>query len=246
MKPAMTPQQAELTAGPKSGISLYRELAAGKSSWLHFLYYEFCMFGLSGMAGLPGFGLRALLYPHLFAKCGSRPGFGRGILIRRPRQISIGQRALFDDYAVLDVRGDDASIEFGDHVSIGRFTTVAAKGGQIKLGNGVNIGSYCRVATQTRLEIGESVLTGAYTYIGPGNHQIGDSETPLIARAMETKGGVQIGAYAWLGCRVTVLDGVSIGEGSIIGAHSLVKDDIPAGVIAVGCPAKVIRSIAEK
>jgi acetyltransferase-like isoleucine patch superfamily enzyme len=58
---------------------------------------------------------------------------------------------------------------------------------------------------------------------------------------MEIKGGVSIGAHAWLGARVTVLDGVRIGERAIIGAHSLVMDDVPDDAVAVGIPAKVVR-----
>jgi len=243
MKPAMTPQQAELSGEGKSGIALYRQLAGGRSSLLQFLYYEFCMLAFSGLPGISGFGLRRVFYPGLLGRCGSRPAFGRGMLLRRPGQILVGSRVMFDDYSVLDVRGDDASIECGDHVSLGRFSTIAAKGGHIKLAGGVNIGSYCRIATQSKVEIGESVLIGAFTYIGPGNHQIGDADTPLITREMEKKGGVTIGPYAWLGCHITVLDGVTIGEGAIIGAHSLVKDNIPPRVIAAGSPARVLKSL---
>lgn len=243
MKPSMTPQQATLADSKQSALSLYRNYAVGEGSWLSFLYYEFCMFSFSGLPGLPGFGLRSLFYPRILGACGHRPAFGRGMVIRRPGQIEIGKRCLFDDYSVLDVREDGAGMRFGDYVSVGRFSTVAAKGGEVILGNGVNIGTYCRLATQSRLELGESVLIAAYTYIGPGNHKAGDGHTPLISREMEIKGGVRIGAHVWLGSHVTVADGVTIGEGSIIGAHSFVRDDIPAGVIAAGCPAKVLRTV---
>jgi acetyltransferase-like isoleucine patch superfamily enzyme len=238
--PAMTPQQSMMTG--RSGFALYRELAVGAdASVLAFLYYEWCQCCLAGLGGAAGFGLRALCYPPLFKSCGKRPAFGRNVLVRNPSRISIGKKALIDDYAVLDVRGNDASIALGDYVSVGRFTTLAAKGGTLTFGNGVNIGSYCRIATQSKVIIGESVLVAAYAYIGPGNHQQGDDETPLIAREMEIRGGVTIGANAWIGARATILDGVTIGEGAIIGAHSLVKDDVPAGCTAVGIPAKIVK-----
>ena len=244
MKPAMTPQQAELSDPEKSVLNKYRRLAVGNASWPAFFYYEVCTTFVSGLSGMAGFGLRRLLYPALFARSGGKSAFGRGVLIRRPRQISIGCNCLFDDYSALDVREDDASLLIGDHVSVGRFTTIAAKGGHIHLADGANIGSYCRVATQTRVEIGRSVLIAAYTYIGPGNHQSADGQVPMIAREMEKKGGVRIGDHAWLGSHVTVLDGVTIGVGAVVGAHSLVLDDIPAGMVAVGCPARVIRPVA--
>jgi acetyltransferase-like isoleucine patch superfamily enzyme len=148
---------------------------------------------------------------------------------------------LLDDYVTLDIRGDEAEIELRDRVSVGRFSTIAAKHGSIVLGAGSNVGSYCRVATNSKVVLGESVLIGAYSYIGPGNHTEGSPETPLIARPMEIKGGVEIGAHAWLGARVTVLDGVKIGAHAIIGAHSLVIDDVPDWGVAVGSPARIVK-----
>ncbi len=240
MKPAMTPQQAQYSAGERSAFALYRALATGKASMLHFLHYEAATFFCANVPGLLGLGLRALLYRPLFAACASRPGLGRSLSIRIPKQISLGRGVLVDDFAVLDVRGDNASIRLDDHVTIGRFTTVAAKGGHVDLKPGVNVGSYCRIATNSSVSIGESTLVAAYCYIGPGNHQRGDDDTPLIERPMDIKGGVTIGKHCWIGTRATILDGVTIGDGAIIGAHSLVKDDVPAGVTVVGVPAKPV------
>ena len=243
MKPAMTPQQAKFSDSSKSSLALYREFAVGNASLPFFLYYELLTLVFSGVPGLLGFGARALLYPSLFKSCGRRPAIGRGVVVRTPGQISLGQKNLIDDYAVLDVRGDDASITTGDHCSIGRFTTIAAKGGHITLGNGVNIGSYCRIATQSSIVIEESTLVAAYAYIGPGNHQEGAADIPLIARDMDIRGGVKIGSNAWIGSGAIILDGVSIGPGAIIGAHSLVREDVPQNGVAVGAPAKLVRTV---
>lgn len=239
--PAMTPQQEEYSDTDRSAFTLYRRLAVGEATLPYFIGYELSQMLLSGIPGLVGLAARSLVYPHLFKRCGKRPAVGRGVVLRIPNQTTLGAGVLVDDYATLDVRGANASIEIGDRVSIGRFSTVAAKGGAISLGSGCNIGSYCRVATNSRIEIGESVLVGAYCYIGPGNHQEGEEGVPLISSPMEIRGGVTIGQHAWLGARVTILDGVKIGRNAVIGAHSLVKDDIPDYAVAVGTPAKVIR-----
>lgn len=244
--PAMTKQQAELTSGAQSGFGLYKELAVGtEASLLNLLGFEAATLLSANLPGLLGYGLRSVLYPLIFSKCGRRPGIGRGVILRRPGNISLGSKVIVDDYATLDVRGARGFIEIGNHVSISRFSSIVARGGAITLHNGVNIGSYCRLGTQSKLEIGESTLIAAYCYLGPGNHQHGDGSTPLISQEMEVKGGVKIGSQCWLGTRVTVLDGVTIGDGAIIGAHSLVKDNIPAGAIAVGTPAKVVKMVAD-
>ena len=249
MKPAMTPQQAALSDRHQSALALYRNLVCKEGSLPFFLYYELATLFFSGLPGMLGFGLRRVFFPGLLKHCGVAPAIGRGINLRNPLSLSLGNKVLVDDYATLDAHGmasDErhASIEIGDHVCIGRFSTVAAKGGHIRLRNGVNIGTYCRLATQSSLEIGESTLIAAYAYIGPGNHQQGDSDTPLIAREMDIKGGVRIGKNVWIGTRATILDGVSIGDGAIVGAHSLVRESVPAGAVVAGTPAKLLTSIA--
>ena len=57
---------------------------------------------------------------------------------------------------------------------------------------------------------------------------------------------ITLGDNVWLGGNVTILPGVTIGEGTVIGAGSVVARDIPAGVVAVGNPCKVLRKITEK
>jgi acetyltransferase-like isoleucine patch superfamily enzyme len=239
----MSPQQAKYTGESKSALAMYREFSVGSAGFLYFLGYELATLFLSSVSGISGLGLRSLAYPYLFRRCGRRPAIGRGVVLRGPQAIELGNKVLVDDYAVLDARGADSEIVLENFVSIGRFSTIAAKGGKIKLGNAVNIGSYCRVATQSSVEIGESVLVAAYCYIGSGNHQIGDESTPLISREMDIKGGVRIGAHAWIGAHSTILDGVTIGERAIVGAHSLVRENIPSDSVAVGSPAKVIRHL---
>ncbi|MEY4701324.1 MAG: hypothetical protein RL326_1511 [Pseudomonadota bacterium] len=239
--PAMTPQQAAFSDVRRSGLSAYRELAAGNASLWSFLRGELTQTLLANLGGLLGLAARSIAYSGLFRKCGRRPAFGKGVSIRVPRNISLGSGVLVDDFATLDVRGNEAGISLGDRVSVGRFSIIAAKYGTITISPGCNIGSSCRIATNSSVSMGESVLVGAYCYIGPGNHTEGDEDEPLISRPMDIRGGVEIGEHAWLGARVTVLDGVKIGKHAIIGAHSLVTSDVPDWGVAVGTPAKVIK-----
>jgi len=240
--PAMTPQQQRFSDPTRSGLALYRELVVGDGSWFEFGMYEATQLLLSGLPGVVGLGLRAAIYPKLLGKCGRRPAFGRSVVLRRPSAITLGEGVVVDDFAVLDVRGANGSIKLGDRVSIGRFTTIAAKGGDLQLADGVNIGSYCRVATQSRIAIGSSTLIAAYCYIGPGNHQITADTKPLIESEMENRGGVVIGDHCWIGAHTTIMDGVIIGAGAIVGAHSLVRENVPAAAVVAGVPARIIRT----
>lgn len=239
--PAMTPQQAKLIKN--SAWQMYRELAVSDGSLASLLYYEIALLLCGNLPGLLGYGMRTVFYPPMFKRCGGKTGFGKGLVLRNLGKVSLGKKVLVDDYASLDVRGKDSWIDVGDFVSIGRFSSLSARAGGIKLGNGVNIGSYVRIGTESLVDIGESTLIAGYCYIGCGNHQPGDDDTPLIAQAMDIKGGVKIGKHSWIGARTTIMDGVTIGEKAIIGAHSLVNKDIPAGAVAFGAPAKVVRYV---
>lgn len=236
----MTPQQAKFSSQKQGVLSLYRELVTGKASFAHFLYYELATMLCSGIPGLFGLAFRSFFYKPLFKKISGRLALGKGCVVRIPSQISVGKGVLIDDYAVLDVRSEGGSIELHDHAVIGRFTTIGAKGGPVTIGKASNIGSYCRIATQSKITIGESVLVGAYSYIGPGNHsQEGDG--PLISQAMDIKGGVSIGDHSWVGAGAIILDGVKIGKNCIVGAKALVKEDVPDGTTVVGIPARKIK-----
>ena len=87
-------------------------------------------------------------------------------------------------------------------------------------------------------------MTGRYVYISDNSHGSTDAELldihPL-KRPIVIKGSVRIGNNVWLGERVTVLSGVSIGDGAIVAANSVVTHDIPAYALAAGSPARVIK-----
>ena len=285
--PAMTPSQRRFTEQKEGALTLYKEIAVGKRGWGALAWYELLTMLLSGLSGLAGLGLRALCYPTILGSCGKKVAFGKGMVLRQPQNILIGKNVIFDDYVVLDVRGAKGKIIIEDHVTIGRFTTITAKDGEVLIRKGANIGSYCRIATQSRVEIGESVLVAAYCYVGPGNHQrpaaivSGDVQSnlsldegydpaqepdlardpaqlfqqaektvnqqqnatgSLIEAEMEIKGGVKISEHCWIGTRSTVLDGCELGRQAIVGAHSLVRDNVGDGITVVGVPAKVLSS----
>jgi acetyltransferase-like isoleucine patch superfamily enzyme len=238
--PAMTPQQRELVKAAESNPFLvYRRLQAGDASLLSFLGFEIASLVAAGVPGLAGLAIRSLLYRPFFASCSSY-ALGRGVSLRCPRQISLGKGCLIDDYVAIEAKGTEARITLGRGVVVGKHSIIAAKNAEIMLGNATNVSSFCRIASESKITIGESTLIAAYVYIGPGNHQQTDLSRPLIEQPMDIKGGVTIGKEVWIGTRATILDGVTIGDRAIVGAHSLVKEDVPEGAIVVGVPARVI------
>lgn len=112
---------------------------------------------------------------------------------------------------------------------------------QIVIGAGVYLNRHTILDASERIEIGEGVMIGPFCYITDHDHAIGPGVAPatgpLIARA------VRIEARCWLGAHVTVLKGVTIGVGTVVGAGSVVTKSLPAGVVAAGNPARLLREL---
>lgn len=111
-------------------------------------------------------------------------------------------------------------------------------GKNIKIGKNVFINVCCRFQDQGGIEIGDGTLIGHNTTIATLNHDFNPK-----TRANITPNSVKIGKNVWIGSDCTILPSVSIGDGAIIGAGSVVTKDIPENTIAVGNPAKIIRKI---
>lgn len=243
---AMSAQQRRFSAAPGGRFAAYRRLMVGDGSLAALGGLELYNLFLSGLPGILGLGLRALFLPPLLGAHGGKLTVGRDVTVRHPSRIKVGRGVILDDASVLDIRTDkeapaECGITLGDHVLIGRGSLIVAKNAYILLEDAVNVSSHCRIASQSRVRIGSSTLIAAYAYVGPGNHQIPELDRPIISESMDTKGGVDIGHDVWIGARATVLDGVKIGDHAIVGAHSLVREDVPEGAIVAGTPAKIIR-----
>ena len=111
-------------------------------------------------------------------------------------------------------------------------------GKNIKIGKNVFINSCCRFQDQGGIEIGDGSLIGHNTTIATLNHDFNPQKRQNL-----TPSSVKIGKNVWVGSDCTILPGVEIGDGSIVGAGSVVTKSIPANVIAVGNPARVVKEI---
>lgn len=116
----------------------------------------------------------------------------------------------------------------------------------LHIGNNVQVNDYVHIGAVNKIVIGNNVLIASKVFISDHNHgnykgteqSVPDSDPskrPIVFMPVIIEDNV------WIGEQVSVLPGVTIGKGSIIGANSVVSKSIPSGCIAVGIPARVVK-----
>lgn len=148
------------------------------------------------------------------ALCDVRRGFR--LLMAKGSTVSIGRRCSIDRFATLEVAGS---------LVIGADTT---------------IGHHVTIATRENVSIGPNCLIAELVSIRDHDHGTDDRESAIRAQP-ETIAPVIIEENVWLGSKVTILKGVTIGCDTIVGANSVVTRSLPPRIVAAGVPARVIR-----
>lgn len=110
--------------------------------------------------------------------------------------------------------------------------------------HGMAIVNYnCVILDTSPVNIGAGVFIAPGVCISCAGHAIDPQQR---IKGVTTSAPITIENEVWIGANSTICAGVTIGKGSIIGAGSVVTNDIPAGVVALGTPCKVMRAITEK
>lgn len=116
-------------------------------------------------------------------------------------------------------------------------------GHHVHLGKGVYANAGLTLVDDTHIYIGDYTMLGPNVTLATAGHPI---EPSLREKGLQYNLPVHIGRNCWLGAGVIVMPGVTIGDNSVIGAGSVVTRDIPANVVAVGNPCRVMRPISER
>lgn len=124
---------------------------------------------------------------------------------------------------------------------IGDDNKLRAHEGQLTLGAKVVMGRDNVVNAYLDIEIGTASILADWIYVCDFDHRYASLEVPIKDQGI-VKAPVRIGGDVWIGEKATVLKGVDVGHGSVIASHALVNRDVPPFSIAVGVPARVVRS----
>jgi len=225
----------------------YMALVVGKVGWLALIKHELVVLFCSWVPGALGLFLRGKLYPLLLGGVGKGVVFGSNVVLRHPHKIVIGDNVVIDDNCMLDAKGtDNRGILIGSGVFVGRNSILSCKDGDIDLKDGVNIGFNSEIFSASSVVVGAGTMIAAYCYlVGGGNYDLGRHDVSFAEQdGLESQGGIQVGASAWIGAGVVVVDGVRIGDKAVVGAGAVVLKDLDADSVAGGVPARVLRTRA--
>jgi len=240
----------QLTDGSKSAFARYQDLALGSNSIWYLIKYELIMLFASWVPGALGLVLRKMLYPTILGDVGNNVIFGQGVAIRHGQKITIDDGVIIDDGAVLDAKGSsNIGIAIGKNTIISRNVVLSCKNGDITIGSGCTVGinTVVHAMEGSNIEMGDYVLIGAFSYfIGSGPYGTESLDLPFKQQGMVPQGGIKIVDNVWFGSHVQVLDGVSIGSGSIVGASTVVNKNIAEFDVVAGVPMKVLKNRKEK
>ena len=150
----------------------------------------------------------------------------------RPTEMDKRQTLMKEMFAEI---GENCYIEPPFHANWG--------GRHVHFGKNVYANFGLTMVDDTHIYVGDYTLFAPNVVVATAGHPI---DPELRARGLQYNAAVHIGKNCWIGAGALIMPGVTIGDNTVIGAGSVVTHDIPAGVVAVGNPCRVMREIGEK
>lgn len=182
---------------------------------------------------------RHLLFIVRQRRAGNRVSFSA--YVKGHERIEMGRGCKIHADASVDA-SRSSGVRFGDKVTLNRYAYVQGGNGGVRLGDRVEINNFSIVNGTGGVDIGGDTLIGPGVRIISYQHQYARGATiasqPVIARP------IRIGRDVWLGANAIVLAGVTIGDGAVIAAGSVVREDVPAYAMVAGVPATIRKTRA--
>lgn len=161
--------------------------------------------------------LRFFLRFHHFDRFGTHVAMGARVRFFGPVRVFIGSHsALFDDVILSGV-------------------------GEVHIGDRSTIGHNSVLVSRERIQIGNDCMLAAFCYVLDVDHEFADPDVPIPRQGLRVK-PVIVGNDVWVGAGSFILRGVTIGDGAVVAANSVVTEDVPPYTVVAGSPARVIKA----
>ncbi|HTZ85303.1 MAG TPA: acyltransferase [Solirubrobacteraceae bacterium] len=159
-----------------------------------------------------------------FASLGARSRLSLPVQLVGSKRITIGSRVYFGPGCWLLTHEPEGRLEVGDDTSIA---------------------GYCVLSAAVSVRIGRSVLFARNVYIADHRHGFELEDVPIIDQPLQDIRPVVVEDGAWLGQNVVLLPGVTVGRGAVIGANSVIREDVPPRSVVAGAPGRLVRRLSE-
>ena len=161
-------------------------------------------------------------YKIIFHEIGKNVRISRKAMIKYAKNISLGDNVSIGEYAILDGNSEkyNPSITIGNNTYLTSFAVIDVQGGFVKIGKNCSVNPFCVLYGHGGLEIGDYISIASKTTIIPANHGFDRLDIPINRQPL-TKKGIKIEDDVWIGTNVTILDGVTIHKGCVVGGVQL-------------------------
>ncbi len=189
--------------------------------------------------------LRGFKYKLFLKKSKGLLFIGKRVKMKNCKKINFLGSATIEDGCAINALSKNG-ITIGNNFSLGRNSIIECTGvirelgEELVIGENVGIAANAFIAMRGKVEIGDNTIFGPGVSIHAENHNFDNLEKPIKLQGA-TRKGIKIGQDCWIGSKVIILDGVHIGNHTIIAAGAVVNKDIPDYAIAGGIPAKIIK-----
>ncbi|MDZ7674484.1 MAG: acyltransferase [Acidimicrobiales bacterium] len=137
------------------------------------------------------------------------------------------------------------AIHVGTFVKIGKHAVIEAlvpeRGIGVRIEDGAYIGHFPRITAVGEVVIGEEAMLSDRVYVSDTGHIYEDATQPIKRQGLRDGRRVEIARGAWLGIGAVVVGNVRIGENAVVGANTVVREDVPDYTVVAGNPAKEVR-----
>jgi acetyltransferase-like isoleucine patch superfamily enzyme len=138
----------------------------------------------------------------------------------------------------------EGRLEVGEHTLLEPHVWITAPGdARVRIGGATYLNIGVMIAAVELVEIGDHCMFANGCFVSDGAHRFDDPDKPVPWQGFTTKGPTRVGDNVWCGANVVITSGVTVGERCVIGANSVVTQDVPPFSIAAGVPAKVLQQI---
>ena len=163
----------------------------------------------------------------------------RVFLLNLRDEIEVHRKCLVQEGAIIRI-WKGGSINIGPGTEIMHGAVILTYGGRIAIGSNCSINPYCILYGHGGLTIGNNVLIAGGSMLIPNNHVYRQPGIPIANQGNISK-GIIVEDDVWIGHACSILDGITIGKGSVIAAGSVVNRDVPPYTVFGGVPARFLK-----